>query len=365
MNNQEQNNNEQYVSVSLEYGPGQTLADGREARGMTIADVASHLNVTENIVNGLERDDYNNLPPAIYTRGYLRNYANLLDIDPEPLLERQKQLTSIGDEDEAVTRPAAIHAETSGRMIDKSQFRRKKDRSINLFIILLLIMIVGIGYGIFTFMTKDPSYPSSSASGQNSDQNEAIDTSGPDVKDAISIPQGTGAQELSIPIEDNADSDAEQEQLQKPQTLSLALPDQLSEEVERQIDSSLIDQEQNQQQVQIEAITPVQFDESSAEQEVVIEQESQVESAVSEQRTTDISDLKLFVAHDSYIEITDATGKRFLFRVLPGGTIKEISGKRPFKVVLGNAGAVKLEYNGEPYDFGDYSLGKVARFSLQ
>ncbi len=382
MSNDTQNTDEGYVSVSLEYGPGQTLADSREAKGLTIADVATRLNVTEAIVNGLERDDYTNLPPTIYTRGYLRNYANLLEIDPEPLLERHKQLTSAVDE-EQVTKPAAIHAETSGRMIRKKQFKRKKDRSTSLFIVLLILMMGGIGYGIYAFMTKSSSnYPSSSVVEQQAkeDLNESNippqqvpdDTSEQD-NEQITIPQDANSDKDSVQlaIPDNASANDQKVEIidedEKSQTLALSLP----------ANSASIENKLANQPTEIEQIVPIKDSDSISETSTVKEevaqldlnaegnQSSKIDQQQDSKQISDEGDIKLVVADDSYIEITDSSGKRFFFRVLAAGTIKEISGVRPFKVVLGNAGAVKLEYNGQPYDFGNYGLGKVARFSLQ
>lgn len=358
MSKDTQDNNEEYVTVSLEYGPGQTLADGREAKGLTIADVATRLNVTETIVNGLERDDYTNLPPTIYTRGYLRNYANLLEIDPEPLLERHKQLTST--EDDEVTRPAAIQAETSGRMIKKNKFKRKKDRSTSLFIFLLVLMFIGIAYGIYAFVHKpSTNYPSSSAIEQQSQggiedteqNNNLLDAD----ESSISIPDEAKSQQLNLPESRSAD-DKQAELLsedENSQTLSLSLP--ANSQITDSITSGQEDDESSE-------VTTPQIAMDLREQDVE-------EAAVSAHDRADSvsieADIKLLVADDSYIEITDSTGKRFFFRVLTAGSVKNITGKRPFKVVLGNAGAVKLEYNGKPFDFGNYGLGKVARFSLQ
>ena len=374
MNDTDNNQKEEYVSVSLEYGPGQTLADGREAKGLTIADVAGQLNVTEEIVNGLERDDYNSLPPAIYTRGYLRNYANLLGIDPEPLLDRQKKLTSNG-EDEEIKKPAAIQAETSGRMIKKTQFKRSKDRSSMLFIILLVLMMGGIGYGIYALITKSSViYPSSSAveQAQMYEEQQASDdlSSESTIQDTISIPEQESDKE-STSLEESEEPQEQSKlitQNEQIQTLSLSLPvSNDSNEIESNntdADDKIADQ--NLSDVEVEEVIPVYENDTNVNIENNTDSASEmVDAQPIVQKKPDKNEIKVIVAGDSYIEITDAAGKRFFYRVLTAGTVKEISGIQPFKVVLGNAGAVKLEYNGEPYDFGEYGLGKVARFSIQ
>jgi cytoskeleton protein RodZ len=66
--------------------PGAWLAAAREARGLTIDQVASQLNFAPRQVLALEADDYAALPGMVIVRGFLRSYAKLLKVDPTPLL---------------------------------------------------------------------------------------------------------------------------------------------------------------------------------------------------------------------------------------------------------------------------------------
>lgn len=65
--------------------PGQRLRAEREARGMTEADAAGHLNLTVNYLKALEADDYERLPQAAFIKGYIRNYARLLELPGDEL----------------------------------------------------------------------------------------------------------------------------------------------------------------------------------------------------------------------------------------------------------------------------------------
>ncbi|MFM7121073.1 MAG: helix-turn-helix domain-containing protein [Gammaproteobacteria bacterium] len=69
-------------------GPGQQLRAEREALGVTVREVADTLNLSMVVIQALEEDDYDRLPGVVFTRGYVRAYARLLDIDPAPLLQR-------------------------------------------------------------------------------------------------------------------------------------------------------------------------------------------------------------------------------------------------------------------------------------
>lgn len=68
-------------------GPGSILKVARERQGVGIAEVVSQLRLSEKQVEALERDDYSALPGNVFVRGFIRNYARMLGIDPAPLLE--------------------------------------------------------------------------------------------------------------------------------------------------------------------------------------------------------------------------------------------------------------------------------------
>jgi cytoskeleton protein RodZ len=65
---------------------GDTLRRARQARGLTIAEVAQQLKFAPRQLEALEDDRLDALPGATITRGMVRNYARLLKLEPEPLL---------------------------------------------------------------------------------------------------------------------------------------------------------------------------------------------------------------------------------------------------------------------------------------
>ncbi|MDZ7652263.1 MAG: DUF4115 domain-containing protein [Burkholderiaceae bacterium] len=65
---------------------GRVLAQAREARGMSVTDVAARLRLHPRQVVALEQEQLDNLPAAPFVRGFLRNYAKELNLDPAPLL---------------------------------------------------------------------------------------------------------------------------------------------------------------------------------------------------------------------------------------------------------------------------------------
>lgn len=73
-------------ALPTEPTPGQVLAAARQRQNLNLADVSRQLRISERQLKALERDAYEELPGAVFVRGFIRNYSRLLRIDPEPLL---------------------------------------------------------------------------------------------------------------------------------------------------------------------------------------------------------------------------------------------------------------------------------------
>lgn len=68
-------------------GPvGQTLRDAREAQGLGVDDVAARLRLMRRQIEAMEADDFDALGQPVFARGFVRNYARLLGLAPDPLL---------------------------------------------------------------------------------------------------------------------------------------------------------------------------------------------------------------------------------------------------------------------------------------
>ncbi len=65
---------------------GAVLRDAREARRLSVEEVAQTLKLTPRQVLAIEREEFDLLPGTTFARGFVRNYARLLQIDPAPLL---------------------------------------------------------------------------------------------------------------------------------------------------------------------------------------------------------------------------------------------------------------------------------------
>jgi cytoskeleton protein RodZ len=72
-------------------GPGAQLASRREARRLTVEDIAGRLKFAARQIQALEADQYERLPGPTFVRGMIRGYARLLETDPAPMLHAFEQ----------------------------------------------------------------------------------------------------------------------------------------------------------------------------------------------------------------------------------------------------------------------------------
>jgi cytoskeleton protein RodZ len=69
---------------------GRQLVQAREARGATLPEVADYLRIKPAYLEALERGDLAAIPGRPYAMGFLRSYAQYLELDSEILLASLK-----------------------------------------------------------------------------------------------------------------------------------------------------------------------------------------------------------------------------------------------------------------------------------
>ena len=65
---------------------GETLKNARVQKGLSLSDVAESTHMMVQVVEDLEREDFRRIAAPIYGRGFVRLYAELLELDAEPLI---------------------------------------------------------------------------------------------------------------------------------------------------------------------------------------------------------------------------------------------------------------------------------------
>ena len=67
---------------------GPYLASLREHFKLSVHDVANHLHMRAKYIEAIETSHFDNLPNDIYARGFVRQYAEFLGIDPDQAIEK-------------------------------------------------------------------------------------------------------------------------------------------------------------------------------------------------------------------------------------------------------------------------------------
>lgn len=82
----------------MSIGIGETLREAREAQGRTQQDAAQSLRIRSDYVDALEAEDFQVFGADTYARGHLRNYANLLGLDAQALLDTYDRYVRTDDQ---------------------------------------------------------------------------------------------------------------------------------------------------------------------------------------------------------------------------------------------------------------------------
>ena len=101
---------------------GQALTEAREACGMSIESVSEELCISKRYLRALEANEFQDLPEKPFAIGFLRAFADLVDVDSNPLVEQLNyQLTPEEDTGMTPAKPEPVEplAESSkpGRLL--------------------------------------------------------------------------------------------------------------------------------------------------------------------------------------------------------------------------------------------------------
>ncbi|MGB1118698.1 MAG: helix-turn-helix domain-containing protein [Parvibaculales bacterium] len=78
------------VNEALELGIGSALRDARVARNLSLAEVSALLRIREAHLEAIELEDFEQLPGNVYALGFIRTYAQYLELNESDLIMRFK-----------------------------------------------------------------------------------------------------------------------------------------------------------------------------------------------------------------------------------------------------------------------------------
>lgn len=292
---------DQTLENDIQFSPGSLLKQARERAGISIDDVSQKLKLTRQTIISIESDDYSADLPVTFYRGYLRNYAELLKVDDDDVVE---SFNNYCKRSNLFTNPeqslATIELEkplTSGNWMVK--------------VVTTLIVLVLV-FSIYYLLVEKKVWQQFTSSVTNSSEQETI----------LQLGQNEEAAQMA------ADDLSTDTHLQEQTTLALDDNELLSE--------SLV----------VES-APANTTEETA---------GNAAGASGE--------LVLVFSDDCWVRITDTNGKVLALGIKKGGTSMSLSGPTPIELTLGKPSAVQLSYQNESVDLSSYPDTRAARLTL-
>lgn len=117
---------------------GQILKEARTDNFYTLEDIEKNTKIRLELLEALERDDYNSLPPEIFVRGFIKNYGQFLKLDTSKLLAIFRR-----DYEKKKHPPEVM--ESFSKPITKNNFIITPQRILSLVIVLVI-------FGFFAYL---------------------------------------------------------------------------------------------------------------------------------------------------------------------------------------------------------------------
>lgn len=311
---------EELPVVVSETPVGVLLRQSREARGLKIADIAQTLKLGVRQVEALEGGDWQHLPGHTFIRGFVRNYARLVQLDAAPLMAQldltlEKPVSNLGNQD---TGPAPMPSSHSSKA-------SRHDRQM-VAIGLLLVAVAALVYFLL---------PSDLSALRSTVQSVLDSVSRKEAQEQQVAAPATAAQAPASAADPVFPPGATQQQVMYPQVLAPA-------------DSS--------------APAPAP---AVAQQPSVSAPAPAPSSAPVPAPVVGAPQLRFLFDKDSWIEVRDRENKIVFSQRMGTGAEQIVSGQGPLSLTIGYAPGVRLFWRGQPVDLVPHTKGDVARLVLE
>ena len=131
---------------------GEALVEARGRAGLTIAEVSQRTRIREQIIRGIEGDDYSACGGDFYARGNIRSIAKAVGTDPEPLIREY---------DAAHRAPGVLSTVSLEELLTAGQDPGRRGRGGAVVLVLGLALIAALGFVGYQFLVGAP-HPASS-----------------------------------------------------------------------------------------------------------------------------------------------------------------------------------------------------------
>ncbi|EGR0905029.1 cytoskeleton protein RodZ [Vibrio parahaemolyticus] len=310
-----ENTNE--VPLSIEAGT--LLKNKRESLGMTQKQVADRLRLRVSVIEDIENNRFESQQVATFTRGYLRSYAKFVGLDEKVVLVALEQTADVKPKEQDIEMQS----------FSRKTKHEKHNSRIMLLTWVIAIVIIGISAAWWWQNQQENSLAQVVAEAN-------VETSQPSADEIADIDLMTEEELIaSTPAELAASNNTASES-----SINAAQTDEV-----------------------VSAETEESTTEATKEPVAVIEAAEEVQEAspvVPEGMTL----LTMKFKADCWIQVKDTNGKTLVSGTQKPGQDVELTGKAPFKVILGAPEGVTMTFASEPVDLSGYTSGKVARFTL-
>ncbi|WP_085918429.1 RodZ domain-containing protein [Halomonas sp. CSM-2] len=322
--------------------PGELLARRREQLDIALNDAARALNLRPAVVDGLERDDYSEIPVVTYRRGYLRAYAKYLELDERQILEAYRARFGEADVERKVT-PVAVTKPPSrlGAWLFK--------------LVTLLVIVALIAVTVMWWQSRGGNELPDLDSSSQMDTPEEQDQAG----DLLDEPSQTESAVSSSDAEEETTFD----DLVAEDDTSTAESNLAAESTEDSISETTSNDTSS---TEPDPASLVDGDEA-AQANNLATTDSEDDDSNSDDGNNDANPnlLTLTFNEQSWTEIIDADNQRVLVGLQEPGTSASVEGQPPFRLTVGNVTGVEMRYQGEDVDLTSRAgANNVARFTL-
>mgnify|MGYP001570123509 CR=1 FL=1 len=311
-------------------GPGQLLRQARLDLRLAPEDVAQILHLSSKQIVALEKDDYKTLPGPTYVRGYLRNYAQLLGLAPEKVVEAYNNLT--------ISSKPILPPQSAPPPQVTSDDRMVKAASIG-----VAAVVLGLVY--LWWQSNDQPLDQTSQSPGVAEQ-ASVDVLSQNIADdtltsatPANLPPANGGE----PMPPSSTRATPAENASGPTT---------SPSGQLTVSGMTLN------------VAPAESPKPAANVPAVTERTVRTRRAMDIPPGVPRARMVLHAVQESWADIRDARDNRLLYENVPAGRRISIEGVAPFSVFLGNADGVRVEFNGHNYDVSRHKRGQVARFTL-
>ncbi|QQG43676.1 MAG: helix-turn-helix domain-containing protein [Candidatus Daviesbacteria bacterium] len=128
---------------------GQILKEEREKKFYSLEEIEKATKIRKELLEALENDDFEKLPPPTFIQGFIKNYARFLKLDSEKLLAIFRREFS------DVKNPPRV-LESFSNPVDKKKFSLTPTKVISGVVIFLILVFFTYLWFEYRFLTSAP-----------------------------------------------------------------------------------------------------------------------------------------------------------------------------------------------------------------